>query len=124
MTTLPFTAELALVVRDGPYSRRSARARLDFALAAASLEMQLELFFIGAGVQQIIAGGEPADALLPAGLKAWKSLPEMTEIGVWVDDRYWGALCQPGVTLLLPAEPLSAAAMSQRWSACDRVLVI
>jgi len=115
---------MALIIRSGPFSRRSARSQLDMALAAASLEIQLELFFIGPGVLQIITGGEPAAAGLPSGLKAWKSVAELTEVKAWVPDGQWPAIQACGQPMLLNARPLAADEMRARWAGCDRALVI
>ncbi|MEJ2534876.1 MAG: DsrE family protein, partial [Gammaproteobacteria bacterium] len=71
---------LGLLVRSEPWRSRSGREALDLALAAATLDFRLELFFIGAGAEQLVRGANGAHAGLPPGLKAWASVPALGEV--------------------------------------------
>jgi sulfur relay (sulfurtransferase) DsrF/TusC family protein len=72
-----------LVLHSGPFSGRSSRDQLDVALAAASMGMDLELFFSGPGIVQLLEERDPGAAGLPAGIKGWKALPELCEVKAW-----------------------------------------
>lgn len=114
---------LALIVRSGAYHGRSARDQLDIALAAASLDWTLELFFIGDGVTQLLANSEPGQANLPRGQKGWGGLPHMTPIRCWIEAGSRAQLADAG-GLLLEAEELSARDMLARVQACDHAWVV
>lgn len=119
MATAPL--RLGLVVRRSPYEGRHAGAQLDVALAAAALGMPLELFFLGDGLLQLSASVAPAGAALPPGLKAWKSLPALTEVRAWAPEGN-PLLCGATAEWLLPLRVEPPAALARRRAACDRVL--
>lgn len=117
-------SRLALLVRDRPYRRRAARADLDTALAAAALDLGLEIYFLGGAVLQLAAQRDPAPALLPPGYRGWSALPDLAEIHAYAE-RGWLRRCErDGIELVLPLEPLDAAAMAERWRVCDRALLL
>lgn len=113
---------LALVVRQTPYAQRSAREQLDVALAAAVLEIPLELYFLGESGWQLASGRDPSAARLPAGLKGWASLSGMTEVRFFVDQAFAERLQENAVETAVPLEPLAVDQMSRRWRKCARVL--
>jgi len=115
---------LGLVVRRAPWQGRSGRDALDLALAAATLDLSLELFFIGDGVLQLVAGGEPGGAALPPGMKAWASLGHLAPTRFWAARDRLDALASLGVSWVLEPRPLAADAMPARQAVCDRLLVV
>lgn len=112
---------LGLVIRCSPYEGRHAGAQLDAALAAAALEMPLDLFFLGDGLLQLLPGAAPSGARLPPGLKAWKSLPALTDVRAWVADDH-RLLTGPAIDWLLPLHTVTHDQLARRRAACDRVL--
>lgn len=114
---------LGLVVRSGPFSGRSARDQLDVALAAAALDCEVELYFLGPGLLQLLADHEPGRAALPRGSKGWKSLPSLAEVRGYATPDALAALPAQDA-LLLRLVPLTLADMAVRWPSCDQVLVL
>lgn len=119
---------LALIIRSAPYARRSARSQLDMALAAAAVDIELEVYFIGAAVLQLALGRNPSGALLPAGYRGWGGLQqlahEQSPASVFAE-REWLSRCREAdMTLCVEPEALNARQMQQRWRRCQRVLVI
>ena len=117
----PFT--IGLVVRSGPFQGRSSRDQLDLALAAASLNFHLELFFIGDGVLQLLANRDVSAGQLPGGLKGWKSLPEIASVNAWTADDVPESHVIKGAHALLDVSVVSTLEMARRLAHCDRVLV-
>lgn len=113
---------LGLIISHGPWSERSGREQLDLALAAAVYEIELLLFFVGPGLQQLLAGLDPEAAQLPRGLKAWKSLPELTTTRYLVSAADWER-CAWRDWWVEP-ERLTGAQLLQLQRSCDRLLVI
>lgn len=115
---------LALIVRSAPWARRGGRDALDIALAAATLDIGLQLFFIGDGVLQLLADKQPGPAGLPPGLKAWAGLPELAPVRFHVDPKRTRALNAAGARWLLNAEPTPLADMATLQASAQRVLVV
>jgi tRNA 2-thiouridine synthesizing protein C len=113
---------LALIVRQGPYQGRSARDQLDIALAAAASDLELELFFLGPGVLQLLASQEPEPADLPRGARGWKSLPTLTTVRAWVEQGAAARLDH--LPLLLPVAELANEQMAARIAACRLAWVV
>jgi len=115
---------LALLVRSHPYQRRSARAELDVALAAMVMNFHIEVYFIGSAVLQLQAerNGEPAR--LPAGYRAWATLPDLGEFALYAERPWLDRLVAAEVPLLMPVESMEAVEMRQRWRACDYSMVL
>lgn len=115
---------LGLLVRSSPSGGRSGRDQLDIALAAAAMGVELELFFIGAGVAQLLAKRDPAPARLPAGHRAWAALPGLTTVRAWVDRESLKALGAGPDELALQVQSVSADEMPALQSRCERLLVL
>ena len=115
---------LGLVLRSGPLHGRSNRQQLDTALAAAALGVQLDLFFIGDGVQLILAARDGAEAGLPSQAQAWRSLAELTEVRAVVEEARWTSDQKAGLQYVLAAEPMMAGAMATAQQGCDLVMVL
>lgn len=116
--------KLGLVVRAAPFTSRSARDELDVALAAATLEIPLEVFFLGYGVWQTAAERSVEAALLPGGLAGWAALADLTEARYFVEAGPCRRMREAGVDTTVPVEPLDGVAMAERWRSCSRVLVL
>lgn len=115
---------LALIVRQPPYAQRSARAQLDGALAAAALELPLELYFLGEGIWQLAAGRETESALLPRGLKGWAALEEMTKVRYFAEPTACRRLRELDAQTAVPVEVLEPGDMARRWRSCGKVMAL
>jgi sulfur relay (sulfurtransferase) DsrF/TusC family protein len=119
---------LALIVRSGPYRRRSARSQLDVALAAAALDMNLEVYFVGGALLQLAPQRDVSAALLPAGYRGWAGLAELADplfpVGVYAEQRWLERCVTAGIELNPKPQALGEAQMRRRWRGCHRVLVL
>ncbi len=116
--------KIGLVVRSGPYQGRSSRDQLDVALAAATLDLELELFFTGEGVLQLLADRDAQAGNLPGGLRGWKSLPGLTLVKAWVADSALEAFVGPETRLILDVQRASESEIALRLAGCDQAMVI
>jgi sulfur relay (sulfurtransferase) DsrF/TusC family protein len=115
---------LALLVRTPPYRSREPRAELDVALAALTLDFELEVYFLGDALLQLAANKDGGDAGLPAGYKAWAALSELGTVRLFGESGWLRRCERLGTDLLLQVDGLGAARMKTRWRACDRVIVL
>lgn len=122
---------LGLIVRSQVYEQRSARTQLDVALLAATLDFHLNLYFVGAAVLQLVPGAQAksdtASALLPAGYRAWASLPDLfeyAEFHAFAEPAWLDRLQTLGMQSCLPLQARASREMRQAWVACDRLLVL
>jgi sulfur relay (sulfurtransferase) DsrF/TusC family protein len=118
---------LGLVVRSTSYAQRSARTQLDVALLAATLDFDLSLYFLGAAVLQLIPRGDLQPALLPAGYRAWASLPSLFEdagLKAFAHPSWLDQLQAQSLQACLPLQARSAQEMRCDWAGCDRLLVL
>ena len=113
---------LALIVRQAPYSQRSARTQLDVALAAATLELPLEVFFLGVSVWQIATERETAAAGFAGGLKGWGAVSQMTSVAFFAEASQLQVLLQQGVETVVAVEGLDGPELAMRWQACGKVM--
>lgn len=120
----PTAADLALLVTTPPYARRDARAELDVALAAAALDRRLELYFLGAGLLQLVRDRDPRPAALPAGYRGWATLPGLAEVAMFADADDLRRLDRLGLEPALPVIPLGAAELAQRWRGAAHAMVL
>jgi sulfur relay (sulfurtransferase) DsrF/TusC family protein len=115
---------IALLVRSHPYLRRSARAELDVALAALAMEFRVEVYFIGSAVLQLLTERDCAPAALPAAYRAWASLPDLGEVGLFAERAWLERLAASESALSIPVEPLDPDQMRRRWRRCGRSMVV
>lgn len=115
---------LGLIVRSAPFRGRSGRDQLDIALAAAAMNYELELLFLGAGEFHLLPGQERDMAALPAGARAWASLPELTRVRAWLTPGAEQRLGRPLDRLLLPCAAAEGPVLARRLGRCDRILVV
>jgi sulfur relay (sulfurtransferase) DsrF/TusC family protein len=115
---------LALLIRGRPYRQRAARADLDFALAAATLDFDLDLYFIGVALLQLAARRDGTAALLPAGYRAWAALPELTRLRAYAERAWLERCARDSIDLLLPVQALDAVEMRARWRQCRHALLL
>lgn len=113
-----------MIVRQAPYQQRSARTQLDVALAAATLELPLELFFLGNSVWQLAAERNIQAAGLPRGLKGWGALAQMTEVTFFADQAQLQLMRDAGVETTVGIEAMNPGNMTRRWRGCKRVLTL
>ena len=121
----PFDEKLAtyaFLVTTSPYQQRSARSQLDVALIAAALERPLQLYFLGESAMQLIRQRDLESANLPAGYRAWASLPEMADVETYIEKPWFDRLA--GVELVLNPQALNSKQMRERWETCEKVLVL
>lgn len=117
-------ARLALLVRRPPYDHRVARAEADLALAAAALDFELCVYFMGNSMLQLVVQRAPANALLPAGYRAWAALPKLGNTRIFVESRWWKFCQAANLELVVPVEVLEADEMKRTWRDCQHVLVL
>lgn len=115
-------ATLALVVRKAPYAQRSARTQLDVVLAAATLELPMEVYFLGEGVWQLAAEREPGAAGLPRGLKGWAAIDQMTRVAYFAEAGALQVMRDHNVDTVVAVEGLDQSAIADRWLACRQVM--
>lgn len=118
---------LGLIIRTTAYAQRSARTQLDVALLAASLDCDLSLYFLDAGVLQLVQRGHTGDALLPAAYRAWASLPDLFEtarLQAFAEPAWLDRMQALDMHACLPLQASSTGDMRQHWAGCDRVLVL
>ena len=116
--------KIALIVRSRPFAHRTARADLDFALAAAAMDFELEIYFVGDAVLQLADQRNADGAMLPPGYRAWAALPDLVSTRVFAEELWMERCREMGIGLLLPAEGLPVQQMSQAWRDCPRVMVL
>ncbi|MEJ8568436.1 hypothetical protein [Elongatibacter sediminis] len=115
---------VAMIVRTRPYRQRSARTQLDVALLAAAVECPLRLYFLGAAALQLASAREVGAAQLPAGYRAWASLPELTALHAFVEPDWIDWLQRHGDGPVIDVNPMQTEHMRSDWRACRRVLVL
>lgn len=115
---------IGLVVRSGPGEGRSGRDSLDVALACAAAGLELDLFFIGSGVLQLLDERNPGASGWPGGHRGWGGLPELTSVRGFVEASRYRQLADRGAAWLLETTPLETEDMVPLQRACQRLLVI
>jgi len=117
---------VGLIIRVAPYLQRSARSQLDVALVLAAMECRLRLYFLGSAVLQLLSERDLRDAGLPAGYRAWASLPELTEAAFFAETVFQSHLTGSSGTQSVSIEPtwLERTAMRQHWESCQRLMVL
>ncbi len=126
MSEMP-ALKLGLIVHDSAYEQRSARTQLDVAMLAATLDFNLHIFFIGKALLQLVSRGDTAAALLPAGYRAWASLPDLVdqaELQVYADVEWLERLRRNGQGVCLPVRACSAIEMRREMKLCERLLTL
>ena len=93
----------------------------DRSVVVDSLGIELELFFIGAGLQHMQSGESQTDDGVFAGHKGWRALPGLTKVSAWVSED---ALENSDGPLLLRVNKTSGTGMAERIAGCSRVMVI
>jgi sulfur relay (sulfurtransferase) DsrF/TusC family protein len=116
--------QMGLIVRHPPWRHRAARADLDLALAAAAMDFQLAIYFLGPALLQLAAKRDIRTALLPSGYRAWASLPELTDARVYAEQSWLDACADRSISLILDPAPLSPEAMRASWRRCRHVLMV
>ena len=114
----------ALVVRAHPYQRRSARAELDIALAALTMDFRVEIYFVGASILQLLAERNAGPAALPAAYRAWASLPDLGECGMFAEQSWVDRLATADVELVIPVQGLNPDDWQLAWRRCDYSMVV
>ena len=115
---------LALIIRSGPYQNRAARADIDLALAAATMDFELHVYFYGAAILQLARERDPAGALLPAGLRAWAALPELADATFYCEQA-WLDFCQrEQIGLVVPVNGMNPDDVGEDWRRHRHVMVI
>lgn len=126
MSEIP-ALRLGLIVHSSGYEQRSARTQLDVAMLAASLDFNLHIYFMGKAVLQLVNRGDTSAALLPAGYRAWASLPELVEraeLQLYADVEWLEKLRRNGQGTCLQVHPCSVIEMRREMNLCDRLLTL
>jgi len=104
-----------LVVQSAPGPGLQSRDQLDIALSAASLGMELELFFTPLGITHLVPGC--------GGHKGWKALPELTSVKAWATAETLQSAGSPK-EFLIKVNVATADEIAIRLAACDLAMVI
>lgn len=115
---------MGLIIRAEPYRQRAARSQLDVALVAAAMDCQLELYFVGSAVLQLLLQRDATVARLPAAYRGWASLPEMTEVSTYAEPRWTDWLAARSACTALDIQAMSPGRMRREWRRCSKVLVL
>ena len=115
---------LALLVRTGPYLSREARAEVDLALAALTVDFELDVYFFGDSVLQLADGKDSTGASLPAGYKAWSALPDLGDVRFFAESAWLRRCERQGVEFSLLVEGLGHARLKNGWRDCDHAVVL
>ena len=115
---------LGLIVRAAPYAGRSPRDALDVALAAATLEHPLEIYFLGPAIWQLVEARNPDASGLPRGLKGWSAISGLTRAHFFAISGDCERVKESGAKTVVELEALDRDAMQKRWRGCDKVLVL
>lgn len=115
---------LGLIVRSAPWQSRSGREALELALAAVTLDFDVELFFLRRGLLQLLPDARPHEASLPPGLRAWASLPALGDVRFWAERESLRRLAATGHGCIIQPEALDAPELRQRQELCQRLLVV
>jgi len=111
-----------LICRRAPYGQALAREALDVALTAATFDQQVALLFMGDGVLQLLKAQQPAAIAQKALDKQLAALPLYDVETIYVEADALQTLGLALSDLVLPAQPLSAAAIAEQIAAHDIVL--
>jgi len=114
---------LALLVRLPAWRHRAARADLDLALAAAAMDIPLEVYFLGAAVLQLAAERDSRPALLPPGYRAWATLSDVAGARVFAERAWLDRCASRSIPLILSPRALGPAELRDRWRQCRHVLM-
>jgi sulfur relay (sulfurtransferase) DsrF/TusC family protein len=115
---------IGLIIRSVAYQKRSARSQLDVALVIAALEIPLRLYFLGPAIMQLIEKRALLDAQLPAGYRAWASLPDLTDVAVFAEPAWHQKMQESSLALVLEAQPMSISLMRSDWQSCNRTIML
>ncbi len=111
-----------LVMRHSPYGGALARAAIDMAMAMGAFEQDFELLFMGKGVLQLLDNQDSHQIGLRNAGRLLSSLPLYDVERVFVDAD---ALQHHGIglaDLVVPAEPLDAAAIRALLATADHLV--
>ena len=116
-------APLGILVRGDPYSRRAGRERLDPALAAASLDMPLRVFFIGDGLLHLLPGQQSERLPAVQFTKGWGALDGLSEhVELYVESAAFERVCGAAGELKTRVQVLEKTAIAGKMSECRAVL--
>jgi len=118
------SATIGLIIRSASYEKRSARSQLDVALVVAALEIPLKLYFLGPAILQLIEKRTLVDAQLPAGYRAWASLPDLTDVAVFAEAEWHQKTQRHSLALALDVQPVSVSEMRTDWQRCNRTIIL
>jgi sulfur relay (sulfurtransferase) DsrF/TusC family protein len=118
------SCRLGLLVRSGAFDHRTARSEVDLALAASALDFNLEVFFLGASVLQLVRERDASCALLPGGHRAWAALPDFSPALIYAEQDWLDRCRAESLSLVLPVTGLSSTEFQKHWRRCNHVLVV
>jgi predicted peroxiredoxin len=112
----PVARKVGLVISSAPSQGNSCRDQLDIALAAASLGLELELFFTARGIDQLIGNR--------GGHQGWKVLPELSNTRAWASTDTIDTALNAGQTMCLPVKAALPSEVADMLAACDSSMAI
>lgn len=113
---------LGFVFHTAPHGSTSGREGLDAVLATSAYSEAIQVFFIGDGVFQLLAGQQPEQIRCRDYIATFKMLALYDIEQVYVCQQ---SLAERGIdpaALLIEAEVLPAEALSAQLHQCQRVL--
>jgi sulfur relay (sulfurtransferase) DsrF/TusC family protein len=114
---------IGIIVRSDPYYRRAGRERLDPALAAASLEIPLKVFFIGDGVLHLLPGQEPGDLPAAAFTRGWGAVAGLSErVELFVDSAALDCVASNSLDLPHGVQALDCRALASEMASCGGII--
>jgi tRNA 2-thiouridine synthesizing protein C len=114
---------LAILVRSEPYDRRGGRERLDPALAAASLDIPLKIFFVDEGVMHLLPQQQPASLPALPYTSAWAALTGLSsQVELFAESAAVELITGGRSDLLADVELLDSEAIAEKLKNCKMVI--
>ena len=114
--------KLGFVFRSFPHSTAKGREGLDALLATSAYSENIDVFFIGAGVTQLLLNQDPEQVLSRDYTAAFKLLELYDIENIYVCES---SLEQYKITpsaLMIPVIPLSSLDLSDKLHQCNKIL--
>ncbi len=116
-------APMGILVRSEPYDRRGGRERLDPALAAATLDIPLKVFFVGDGILHLVPQQQPES--LPASFytKAWAALLDLSDnVQLYAESSAVQRISGWSDGLLADVQVLDKESIARKLNGCRAVI--
>ena len=88
------------------------------------MDFHVEVYFVGSALLQLINIRNPVPALLPAGYRAWASLPDLGDVAVFAENHWLAQFPEPEFSLVIPGIGIETIQMQAAWRRCDYSMVL